>query len=157
MAERYLPPSSFLRAIVADEVPLAGSDVADATLCRLIDMTRDEHAVNRDWATLLLAQAEVDTPEVRDALLRAAQDEHDGVRAEAILGLAMRDKALALPLLRKELAGEAVSMPVFEAAALVADPSLVEDLRAFVLPSEDAFLDRYAREALEACETGRPA
>ena len=84
--------------------------------------------------------------------LRAAEDECDAVRAEAILGLAQRDQRLALPLLRRELARSSVPMPIFEAAALVADPSLVSDLRAFAAPSGNAPLDRAARDALEACE-----
>ncbi|MBA2636525.1 MAG: HEAT repeat domain-containing protein, partial [Sphingomonas sp.] len=89
----------------------------------LIALTRDEHSANRDWATLLLAQQDTDTAEVREALLGAAEDENEYVRAEAILGLAQRDKALALPLLQRELGHERVAVPLFEAAALVADPS----------------------------------
>ena len=115
-------------------------------------MTRDKDLANRDWATLLLAQEEIDTPEVRDALLRAAEDEHECVRAEAILGLAQRDKSLALPLLQRELRGEQVAMPVFEAAALVADGSLADDLREFASPSGDVFLDELATKTLAACE-----
>ena len=107
-------------------------------------MTRDKDPANRDWATLLLAQEDIDTSQVRDALLRAAEDEHECVRAEAILGLAQRDKALALPLLQRELRGEQVAMPLFEAAALVAHPSLAEDLREFASPSGDSFLDELA-------------
>src|SRR3546814_11414823 len=101
-------------------------------------MTRDGDAVNRDWATLLLAQQNADTPEVRAALLRAAEDESDTVRAEAVLGVAQRDKALALPLLRREMARKSISMPILEAAALVADPSLVDDLRTFAHSTSDA-------------------
>src|SRR3546814_15755070 len=95
MTERYAPPSEFLRAVIDEDAPLLGSDFAAANLQRLIEMTRDGDAVNRDWATLLLAQQNADTPEVRAALLRAAEDESDPVRAEAVLGVAPRDKALA--------------------------------------------------------------
>ena len=84
--------------------------------------------------------------------LGAAEDKHEYVRAEAILGLARRDKALALPLLQRELRGEQVAMPLFEAAALVADPSLADDLRQFASPSGDSFLDELATKALAACE-----
>ena len=156
MPGRYEPPSAFLRAIIDEDAPLVGSDFAAANLRRLTEMTRDGDVANRDWATLLLAQQDLDTPEVRDALLRAAEDESDAVRAEAVLGVAQRDKALALPLLRRELARKSVSMPILDAAALVADPSLVDDLRAFAHPSGDDIIDRLALTALKACETGEP-
>lgn len=153
MAESYLPPSDFLKALIDDDAPLVGGDQADANLARLIEMTGDKDPANRDWATLLLAQQDIDTPTVRAALLSAAEDEHEYVRAEAILGLAQREKALALPLLRRELRGERVAMPLFEAAAIVADPSLADDLRDFANPSDDGFLDELAIRALAACET----
>lgn len=157
MTERYAPPSEFLRAVIDEDAPLLGSDFAAANLQRLIEMTRDGDAVNRDWATLLLAQQNADTPEVRAALLRAAEDESDTVRAEAVLGVAQRDKALALPLLRREMARKSISMPILEAAALVADPLLVDDLRAFAHSTGDDLIDRLALVALKACETGEPA
>jgi hypothetical protein len=47
-------------------------------------------------------------------------------------------------------------MAVFEAAALIADPALVELLRPWTEPSGDEWLDRLALDALEACETGSP-
>lgn len=152
MIDAYLPPSEFLQAIVRDEVTLTGSDEAEINLRRLIAMTKDADPENRDWAALLLAQEDVDTEDVRAALVGAARDENAIVRAEAILGLAQRDKSVALPFLRKELAGDAVALPIFEAAAIVADASLVDDLRAFASPCGDATVDRAAEAALRACE-----
>jgi hypothetical protein len=151
MADAYLPPSKFLQAVIEDEALLED----EANLGRLMDMTRDAHPENRDWAALLLAQQDMDTPEVRAALLRAAKDENAVVRAEAILGLAKRDRLLALPFLQKELARNGVALPIFEAAALVADASLVDDLRAFAEPSGDESLDKQALEALKACEAAQ--
>lgn len=152
MNERYEPPSDFLKALIDDDAPLSGGEHAEANLLRLIDMTRDELPANRDWATLLLAQQDTDTADVREALLRAANDESEHVRAEAILGLAQRDKAAALPLLQRELAGEHVSLPLLEAASIVAHPSLATDLRAFAEPSGDEFMDSLAIKAIEACD-----
>lgn len=120
----------------------------------LIAMTRDEDRSNRDWATMLLSQTEADTPEVRAALLVAANDEYDIVRAEALLGLSTRDAGLALPLVIEALCGESASMPVFEAAEIIADPALVEYLQPWIEPSDDAFVDDCARKALAACEKG---
>lgn len=155
MTEPSLPPSDFLRAVIRDEVSLTGSEEGGANLKRLIDMTRDEHPENRDWAALLLAQLDIDTQQVRDALIAAAQDESAVVRAEAILGLAHRDRALALPLIQKELGGDSVVLPIFDAAVLVADASLVDDLRAFASPSGNADLDKRALEAVRACEAAQ--
>ena len=152
MTERYEPPSEFLKALIDDDAPLVGGEHAEDNLRRLMDMMRDELPTNRDWATLLLAQQDIDTVEVREALLGAAEDENEYVRAEAILGLAQRDKAAALPLLQRELSGEFVPLPLFEAAAIVAHPSLAADLRAFAKPSGDDFMDNLAAQALEACE-----
>ena len=119
---------------------------------RLIAMTQDPHPANRDWATMLLAQQEMDTTQIRHALLGACDDENDYVRGEAILGLAQRDEALALPLLQRELAKDFVTLQLFEAASIVAHPSLVPYLQAYAEPSGDDFLDKLALEALAACE-----
>ena len=154
MTERYKPTSAFLRAVIAEEVPLSGSSFAEANMLQLIAMTQDGDLSNRDWATMLLASEEADTPDVRRALLSAADDENDIVRAEALVGIARRDRRLALPLVLKALAGEQVSMPVFEAAELVADPLLVDVLRPWTEPSDNEWLDQLARNALAACENG---
>lgn len=125
MSERYEPPSDFLRACIADDVTLTGSAFADANLRRLIALTRDEDVANRDWAVMLLAQTEIDTPEVRAALLDRTSDRDGIVRAEALLGLAQRDRALALPLLLVALAQDDANVPLFETASAVADPALL--------------------------------
>lgn len=155
MTERCEPSSDFLKALIADDAPLVRGEHAEANLGRLIEMTRDDDPANRDWATLLLAQQEIDGREIREALLEAADDENDCVRAEAILGLAQRDKAIALRLLQRELSAESVALPLFEAASIVAHPSLATDLRAFAEPSGDDFLDGLVLEALRACEAAR--
>ncbi|MEO7563850.1 MAG: HEAT repeat domain-containing protein [Sphingomicrobium sp.] len=151
MTEEYLPSSGFLKALIDDDTPLTGPD-AESNLRRLLALMRDELPANRDWATFLLAQQGLDSTDLRKALFAAAEDENDDVRAEAIVGLAKRDKAVALPLLRRELGREHVSVPLFEAAEIVADLSLVDDLRDFAMPSEDVLLDELAAKALTAFE-----
>lgn len=141
------------KSFLDDDAPLTGAN-GESKLRRLIVLMRDKDVANRDWATFLLAQQDLDSDEVRQALLAAAQDENEYVRAEAILGLAQRNKALALPLIRRELGRERVALPLFEAAAVVADPSLVDDLRDFLEPSDDSSLDELAAKALSACEAG---
>ena len=147
----YEPPSAFLKSLIDDDGPLSGEN-GESNRRRLIALMRDKHPANRDWATLLLAQQDLDTDEVREALVGAAEDENDYVRAEAILGLAKRDRQLALPLIRRELGRECVAVPLFEAAELVADLSLVDALRVFAGPSDDAYLDELAAKAVSACE-----
>ena len=155
MSERYEPASEFLGAVIADEVPLSGDSFADANLHRLIDMMHDPELSNRDWATMLLAQQDIDTSDVRAALLLAANDRDNVVRAEALSGLARRDRQLALPLVRTELQGEVSCMALFEAAMTIADPALVPFLLPWAEPSDNDFLDRLALDALAACESGK--
>jgi HEAT repeat protein len=156
MSEDYYPNSDFLNAIIAEDVPLIGSAFADANLRRLIALTRDDDLSNRDWALMLLAQQDIDTPEVREALLIAMADGEEIVRAEALLGLAQRDPKLALPYAIAALSSNSVSVPVFEAVALIADAALIEYVRPWVEASDDSWIDKLAREALEACVSGVP-
>ena len=151
MEERYLPPSDFLQAIINEEVPFDQGPFGESNLIHLIAMTRDLDVANRDWAIMLLSQLNLDRPEVRDALLEASSDTNLNVRAEAILGLAQLDPAAALPLVKHELEGDMVTVPLLEAAILTADPSLVHDLQAFSEPSDDELLDKLVVDAIIAC------
>ena len=151
MSERYEPPSDFLKAAIAEDIPLAGGPLAEENLHRLIELTRDPDRANRDWATLLLSQEGGDAPAVRAALLQAASDEDDMVRAEAVLGLASRDPEAALPFVQEALRGKAVTIPMLEAAALCAHPSLIADLRVWAEPSNEPLADKLAADALAAC------
>jgi HEAT repeat protein len=156
MSEDYYPASDFLKAIIGEDVALKGSAFADENLQRLIGMTRDDDPTNRDWATMLLSQQDIDTPKVREALLRAVTDKEEIVRAEALLGLAQRDTRLALPYAIIALSSDCVSVPVFEAVALIADAALTEHVRPWAEASGDDWIDRLAQEALEACTSGVP-
>ena len=152
MTERYIPPSAFLQAAINEEVSFSESEFGDYNLNRLIAMTRDADAANRDWATLLLSQLELDLPKVCEALMFAASDEVLAVRSEAILGLSVINVALALPFLQRELKGDFVNRPLLEAAANVGHKSLLPDLMAFAAPSNDPWLDEAVNDAIIACE-----
>ncbi|WP_346908693.1 HEAT repeat domain-containing protein [uncultured Roseibium sp.] len=154
MSERYEPKSDFLRAVIAEEAPLSGGELAEANLRLLVKMTSDPDLSNRDWATFLLAQEDTDTDAIRTALIRASEDENEFVRAEAVLGLAKRDPSLALPLVQKALKADSVVFAMFQAAEYCAHPSLIEDLRRWTEPSGEPFLDSRATDALTACESG---
>ena len=74
MNEPYLPKSHFIWMAAEGDVPLAGSPEGAANLALLIAFTRDPDVSNRDWATMTLAMQEIDTPQVREALIAAADD-----------------------------------------------------------------------------------
>lgn len=91
----------------------------------LIELTRDSEAHVRDWATFALgSQVDLNTPELREALVERLSDEDDDTRAEAIVGLAQRGDRRVLPVLLKELASDSVGKLTVEAAAMMGDPSL---------------------------------
>jgi hypothetical protein len=112
MTENYEPPSDFLKGVIKESVPLGGSSFGQANLVRLIEMTSDANLTNRDWATLLLAQAYFDDDLVQGALRTAADDSDSVVREEAILGLTNRSAPEALSLVQRELAGDVASIPI---------------------------------------------
>jgi hypothetical protein len=150
--EPYLPASNFLVSVANEEVVFDESEFGKTNLRLLIQLTRDADRSNRDWATMLLAGHGPKTDEVRDALLAAAEDEDEIVRAEAIEGLVERDREKAFALVKRELSREFVSVPLLDAATELADPSLVQLLEPFVVPSGDEYIDGIANHALKACQ-----
>jgi HEAT repeat protein len=152
MDEGYWPSSSFLCMIANDEIPLAGSAAGERNLKLLMDLTQDQDVSNRDWATMLLSQQDIDTPEVRQTLLRAAEDSNGDVRAEALEGLAMRNKQLARPLVERELRRNDCGYGTFEAARLIADPALVPALQDWAGRFERSTWNDLVSEAIAACE-----
>ena len=152
MEEGYWPSSGFLCTVANDEVPLAGNAAGEQNLRLLMKFTRDPDVSNRDWATMLLSQQELDTPEVRQVLQRAAEDSDCHVRAEALEGLAERDKELATPLVERELRGDDCGYGTFEAARLIADPSLLSALRNWNGRFEESSWNELVSEAIAACE-----
>ena len=150
--EPYLPASNFLISVANEEVVLDESEFGKTNLRLLIQLTRDADRSNRDWATMLLGGHGLKTDEVRDALLGAAEDQDEIVRAEAIEALVGRDREKALALVKRELAGEFVSVPLLYAARELADSSLVPLLEPFAVPSGDDYIDGIAEDALRACQ-----
>lgn len=156
MEDGYTPKSDFVALAADGEIPLSGSSEADKNLKLLIDFTQDQDKSNRDWATMALGMYGPDNVTVRAVLVRAANDEDSDVRGEAIEALARRDVELALPLVRRDLQSERCGSGVFIAAGLVADPSLVELLKAFDFDSAAPWIDSKIRDAIRACETTTP-
>ena len=151
----YQPKSDFLIMVANEEIVLDDSEFGQANLRRLISFTYDEDTSNRDWATMLLGHYGPHTDEVRGVLLRGADDEDQYVRAEAIEALVERDRASALQLVKRELARESAAVGVFDAAAELADPSLVSLLEPFAQPSGDNYVDEIAKRALDKCRAAK--
>lgn len=98
------------------------------TLQALIHLSRDPDEIVREWATFTLgSQArEVDTPELREALMDRISETHPKIRGEALLGLALRKDARVLEPLRRVLAeGPEVTTLEVEAAQALEDVSLL--------------------------------
>ncbi|NOK17244.1 HEAT repeat domain-containing protein [Corallococcus carmarthensis] len=93
----------------------------------LIQLSRDPDETVREWATFTLgSQArEVDTPELREALVDRLSEAHPKIRGEALLGLALRKDARALEPLRRVLEDGVVTTLDVEAAQALEDVSLL--------------------------------
>jgi hypothetical protein len=156
MSDDYEPTSNFLIWVLNGETPLTGSEQAANNLTRVITLTKDDDAANRDWATFILGNHDIDSPAVRAALVARADDPDERVRAEAIRGLAREDRLLALPFIQRALEARSALVDVFEAAAIVADASLVGTLRQFAKKAKADWTGDIVRAALHACETGVP-
>ncbi|MBN8226856.1 HEAT repeat domain-containing protein [Corallococcus macrosporus] len=109
---------------------LSGHRDAQA-LQALIHLSRDFDETVREWATFTLgSQArEVDTLELREALVERLSEDHPKIRGEALLGLALRKDARALEPLRRVLEEGVVTTLDVEAAQALEDVSLLPPLR----------------------------
>ncbi|MFI5928221.1 HEAT repeat domain-containing protein [Micromonospora sp. NPDC051543] len=144
-------PDSDVRFQVAVAVPMVLDDPpAEAGEAVLIALSTDSDSAVRDWATLGLGwMSTADGNAVRRALWDRTRDVYPEVRAEGARGLARRRDARALPLVRELLARDEVHTFTFQAAAYLADPSLLPLLDGF-----DPEADGVA-EALVECDPVR--
>ena len=123
-------------------------------IAALIKFSSDEDRAVRDWATFGLGSlTEVDTLELREALVARTTDEDDATRGEALIGLAERkDERVIAPLIR-ELTGSYHGTGAIEAAEITGWPIFHESLvslRTLVEKHQPWFLRGY-EEALAAC------
>ncbi len=135
---------------------LAGEENPSA-IQTLIELSSDEDGDVRDWATFALgSQIETDTPEIREALFRRANDPHDASAApgEGVVGLAIRQDERAFELIIPYLQAGNAGTLIFEAAEVLADPRLYPLL---VKLRDDPDYDEYERSCLEdaiiACQS----
>lgn len=151
MSDYYQPESDFLKWVIAGDVPLSGSSFAEANLRKLIELTNDNVFSNRDWATFLLSQTDIDTAEVRAALHLRLHDECEVVQEEAMVGLASRRDISALPVLLSWMREDGLSKIILEAAAEFAEPSLLQPLSEHRKWAEDEEQQDLWQEAWDKC------
>lgn len=152
MDEPYLPAVDFLIMAANEEIPFTGSKLAEENLRLLISFTTDADLTNRDWATMLLAGQDIDTQEVRNALIAAADDIDACVRGEAIQGLAQRNRELALPMIERELQRDECGYATFQAARELAHQNLIKGLHHWQGRGGAPWIDDEISEAIAACE-----
>lgn len=87
-------------------------------VARLLKLTRDTDSDVRDWAVFGLGvQGDVDSPEIREALLERVTDSDEDVREEAVVGLGKRRDPRLLPVLRSLLNAPELKLRIAEAAS----------------------------------------
>ena len=95
----------------------------------LIELSHDQDAHVRDWATFALGQQiDLDTSVIRETLADRLNDTDYDTRCEAIIGLAKRRDHRVIPIISKELASDWVGCSVVEAAAMIPDPHFYPQL-----------------------------
>jgi len=100
----------------------------DLAIQTKIEMSADEDELVRDWATCGLGRIEVDTPDIRAALLARVVDADEITRGEALVGLARRKDQRVIQPLTKELKRYSIAEHgdySVEAAEEIADPQLL--------------------------------
>jgi HEAT repeat protein len=132
------------------------------TVGHFVRASTDRDADVRNWATfglrILLGEVDdanaLDTEEIRNAIAERLGDEHDEIRAEAILGLAIRQDPRALAQLKHELRHWPEWDHCFEAAAHFRSPELYPLLQALLqqCPEDEGAL----AAAIEACRPSSP-
>ncbi len=110
----------------------------------LVRLSSDEHEQIRDWATFGLATQlgdpgdadMIDSAAVREALVARLDDELASTRAEAVVGLAARRDARALPVIFEALTADSFAMDYVKAARYFGEPTLAEPLRHLLVDPE---------------------
>ncbi|WP_433652133.1 HEAT repeat domain-containing protein [Micromonospora zamorensis] len=146
-------PDADVRFQVAVALPAALDDPpVEAGVAALIALCTDSDPDVREWATFGLGwSTTADGDDVRRTLWDRTRDVEPGVREEGVRGLARRRDARALPLVRELLAQDMVHKHTFQAAAYLAEPSLLPLLDRFDPTAEGV------AEALRECDPVRRA
>jgi HEAT repeat protein len=147
--------SDRVRFSVACALPAVADDPPDEdAVAALIVLSSDSASDIRDWATFGLGvQLDVDSAAIRDALADRLADTEGDTAGEALVGLARRHDARAVPYLLRHLDENAGNL-IVEAAAELGAP---EALPALLQLKENGWQKDEARpdvldEAIRACQ-----
>lgn len=132
----------------------SGADYQPAVVQRLLELMDDRDGSNRDWATFLLSQSAHNSPKIIKALIRNVYENHTDVSAEAVLGLAKRDRVVARKILYQKLSWYHLENKDIEAAGYVGHRLLLRQL--MLLKKSSKFDDELTDRAISSCKTGKP-
>jgi HEAT repeat protein len=139
---------------------LLGHNDAAAIAC-LIRLSADMDREVRSWAVFGLgSQTDADTPELREALFRALDDNDLEVRGEALVGLACRHDPRTKAALLAEWERDLISALSLEAAQELGDPALLPNLTEIHErwgDEGDDYFKGKLRDALDACRVSKQA
>jgi HEAT repeat protein len=136
---------------------LLGHDGAAAIAC-LIRLTSDMDRKVRSWAVFGLgSQTDADTPELREALFNALDDDDLEVRGEALVGLACRSDPRTRKALLAEWERDVISALSLEAAQELRDPALLPSLTEIQAQFGDEGDDDFKGKLQDALEACRPS
>jgi len=137
---------------VAVAKALSGHDDPRA-IRSLVELSGDDDAEVRNWATFGLGtQTELNTHEIREALVQRLDDCDDETFGEALVGLARRGDRRVIPSLITALGNDNVDHFALEAAELIAAPELSEPLNRLKCVQTDN-LDLLDRASAACSET----
>lgn len=117
--------STLVRESIAYSLAGFSSSRAESALIVLSDDV-DEHV--RDWATLGLVNLNLDTPQIKNALLKRLIDKNEDIRIEAICGLAELKEPSVFEVIENELDKSDVALEIMEAAGNLQDKRLLPRL-----------------------------
>jgi HEAT repeat protein len=126
-------------------------DDSSAAVRALVLLTADSEDIVRDWATFGLGvQTDIDSADVRAALVARLEDHDANTRHEALVALARRHDRRAVPALVRALNAEEVAYLAIEAAELLGAPEAADCLKR--LAEDDLWTDEELAAAIRRCD-----
>lgn len=122
----------------------------------LIEMTRDADEGIRDWATFGLANTELDTPAIRDAMAARLDDSDAQTRAEALYGLAERRDRRVIEAVLREFEPDANGAVLFDSLQDTPDYRLLPSLQLMAKAKPKGHKDKQLQAAIKACKAYKP-
>lgn len=127
----------------------------------LIKLSRDSDHDTKNWAMFGLgSQTDLDSPEIRHALIDGLNESDSEIRGEALVGLAKRKDPRAYNAILKEWEMEDISILSLEAAEELGDPNLLQglyDLQESLDLTDDQYFRNRLKYAISSCQGSEKA